>query len=286
MTLNFGILFGIITMLSWGISDFFAAKASRKIGAIKTVIWSQIIGVAVFALIFIIFFNPIAISSRDIIIAIASGVLSIVGLASLYKGFELGNISIVSPIASSSAVVTVILSIFLLGEKISAVQETGVSLAIIGTVLVSFKIHDLIKLNLGNLASGVKYGFAAMFAFGVSYVLIDMLIHDLGWFVPVFLVKSFGLAFIIVFSADAKEEILFPKRAANFVFIVGVLETLAFLSLGAGISIDYTSIIIPIASAFPAVTIVLAGLFFREQMDANQKIGVAAVLCGLILLSV
>ena len=286
MAISLGIIFGIITMLSWGISDFFAAKASRKAGVAKTAVWSQLISVSAFAAIFILFFNFPNISGTDMLLIAICSILGAIGILSLYKGFEVGTISIISPIAASSAVVTVILSLAFLGERITYLQGFGISLVIIGAILASFKLKDIAKLKLNKVAAGVEYGVIAMLSFGVSFALIDVLIEHLGWFVPIFLIRFFGLILIILFSVIAKKELSFPKNAKLFVIIVAILETAAFLSIGAGISHEYTSIVYSVASAFPAVTIILAMIFFKETIELSNKMGAISVLAGLVLLAI
>lgn len=285
MAISLGILFGIMTMLSWGISDFFAAKASRKAGVMKTAVWSQIISVSAFVAIFILFFDFPDISLRDILLVAICSMLGAIGIISLYKGFEIGNISIISPIAASSAVVTVLLSITFLGEKINFLQGIGISSVIIGAILASFKLKDIAKLKLNKVAAGVEYGIIAMLSFGVSFALIDILIEKFGWFLPVFLIKSFGLILIFLFSFMMRKELSFPKNAKSFIIIIAILETIAFLSIGAGISYEYTAIVYSVASAFPAVTIILARIFFKETIELSNKVGVISVLAGLALLA-
>lgn len=286
MALSLGILFGIMTMFSWGISDFFAAKASRKAGVAKTAVWSQIISVSAFAAIFILFFDFPDISISDILLVAICSILGAIGILSLYKGFEVGTISIISPIAASSAVVTVLLSIAFLGEKINFLQGMGISSVIIGAILASFKLKDIAKLKLNKVAAGVEYGIIAMLSFGVSFALIDVLIEKFGWFVPVFLIKSFGLILIFLFSFMMRKELSFPKNAKSFIIIIAILETIAFLSIGAGISFEHTAIVYSVASAFPAVTIILARIFFKETIELSNKIGVVSVLAGLALLAI
>ncbi len=285
MTLSLGILFGIITMFSWGFSDFFAAMASRKAGVAKTALWSQTIGIIVFFIIFAFFFSLPSISGYDLVLMLACGLLGAIGISSLYKGFEVGAISIISPIASSSAAVTVVLSLIFLGEELSYFQGIGITLAIVGAVLASFKFHDIARLKFSKIASGVEYGIIAMFSFGVSFVLIDVLIEKFGWFIPVFFIKIFGLVFIFLFSFFMKKDLRFPKNAHKFVVIIAALETIAFLSIGAGISQEYTSIVYSVASSFPAITIILARIFMKERMEISNIIGAGFVVFGIGLLS-
>lgn len=52
-----------------------------------------------------------------------------------------------------------------------------------------------------------------------------------------------------------------------------------------GVTTAFVSIVSPIAATFPAVTIVLAYIFLKERVVNSQKVGIVAVLAGLILIS-
>ena len=160
----------------------------------------------------------------------------------------------------------------------TALQVIGVILAIMGAILTSFKFHDLIKLRLKNIATGVKYGLIAMLGWGIFVIFIGILVSELGWFLPVFLVKILIVLYALSYSGIAKKKISFPKNILLFVILIGLLESIGFLAFGVGLSLEHTAIIAPISSVYPAVTIILAGIFLKEILDLNQKIGVVVVL--------
>ena len=280
-----GIIFGIIAMISWGTADFFVVKAVRKISVFKTFVWSQIIGIILFFLIFSLFFKFPVMPYNIIIMILITGFLGVIAYLAFYKGLQIGKVSIVSPIAASWSVITVILCLVLLKEKLTNIQSFGISLAIIGAVLVSFKSHDLLKLRIKNIAVGVKYALIALFGWGFYMFLIGVLVDKLGWFLPVFFIKAVAVFYLLSYSGVSKQDIKFPKNVYFFIVLIGVLETIAFLSYGMGINYEYNSIVAPIGAAFPMVTIILARIFLKEKLEINQKIGVISVLASLVLLS-
>ncbi|MDO8740339.1 MAG: DMT family transporter [Candidatus Woesearchaeota archaeon] len=286
MSIPLGIIFGIIAMIGWGVADFFAAKAVRKTGVLKTFLWSQIIGLILFFIIFSLFFKLPLLSFNTIGIISIAGFLGVISWLAFYKGMQIGKVSIVSPIAACWAVVTVILSLIFLNEKLTMLQAVGVGLAILGAVMASFKLHDLLKLRLKNIAIGVEYAIIALLGWGVYFVLIGFLAAELKWFLPIFLIKTATVFYLFIYSGVAKKNISFPKNAASFILLIGILEFAAFLSYGLGISYEYTAVVAPIGAAFPMVTVILARIFFKETLELNQKIGIVSVLAGLVLLSI
>ncbi len=286
MDISLGILFGIVAMLGWGIADFFAAKAVRKISVFKTFFWIEIATLITLLVPFLLFFEFPSLSFFDILLILIIAFLALISVLSFYKGLQVGNVSIISPIAASAAVIAVILSLIFLNETLTILQTTAISMVIFGAILTSFKFHDLIRLRLKNIAKGVKYAVIAMFGWGIIFVLIDILVSRLGWFLPLLFFVAVEIFYMLLYSGATKKNISFPKNVVLFVILVGVLEATAFLSFSYGISLEHTAIVAPIISAFPAVTIILARIFFKEMLELNQRIGIAAVLTGLVLLSV
>jgi len=286
MSVSLGILFGIIAMIGWGFSDFFAAMAARKTSVIKTLVWSQIVGTLMLILAFLLFFKFPDISFNYLMLILISAFLNIIALLAFYKGMQIGNVSVISPISSAYAAITVILSLIFLNEKLNGLQTVGVSLAILGTILVSFKLHDLMKLKLKSVVSGVRYGLIAMLGWGIAFVFVGILVENLGWFFPPLLIKTAGIFYILAYAGTAKKSISFPKNAALLVALIGILETVGFLAIGAGMSFEQTSIVVPISSTYALMTVILAQIFFKEAIGLNQKIGIAAVLLGLVLLAI
>ncbi|KUO42408.1 MAG: hypothetical protein APZ16_02950 [Candidatus Hadarchaeum yellowstonense] len=284
MDVSPGIALGLVAMLCWGTADYFAAKAIRKVGVFKTLFWGQTIGLS-FLFLVLVSLGAFMPSPSTVALILITGLLNVVACLAFYRGLQLGKVSIVSPISASWVVVTVILSLIFLEESLTSLQAAGVVLTISGVFLTSFKLHDLLRLRLRNLAAGAKFAAVSMLAWGLHYVFIDQLVAELGWFLPIFSVKAVTVFSLASYSRMAGKEVSFPKSVARMVLVVGGLEAAAFLAYGAGVASEFTAVVAPVAASFPMVTIMLARIFFHELVEINQKIGIAAVLTGLILLS-
>jgi drug/metabolite transporter (DMT)-like permease len=285
MAISLGILFGIIAMIGWGVSDFFIAKSVKKSNVIRVFIWSQLLGLIIL-LPFLLFFNFPAFTPKLILLFLLSGLLGIISLLAFYKGLQVGNLSVISPVSSSAAVVTVLLSLIFLNEKLKILQGFGIGLIILGAILASFSLHNLIKLKLKNFMTGVEYAIVAAIGWGILFILIDMLVTELGWVLPIVLIKIMEIFYVLIFVIPQKKSIAFPSNVKLFVILGGIFEAIAFLSFGIGVSLEYTSIVGPLAFAFPAVAVILAVMFLKEKLDLNQIFGVVSVIIGIVLLSI
>lgn len=271
-------------MAGWGVADFVVARAVRKAGAFTIFLWSQAIGLFLYAPMLLAFGVVRAPSSAATGTILVAGFLAIAAYLSYYKGLQVGKVSLVAPISACWAIVTVALSSFFLNESLSSFQILAVSLAIFGAVMVSFKWEDVRKLDFRNVAVGIKYAFLAMICWALYYSLLDVLVSELSWFLPVLFVRLAAVFYLFTYSWATKRDIAFPRGVASMVALTGFLEFVSFLSYGIGINSEYTAIVAPISATSPVVTITLAKLFFGETLDPNQKMGIVAVLVSLVLL--
>lgn len=280
-----GILFAISTMLSWGTSDFLAAHSVKKTDFFKVFFWSQAISLGIVLVLFFLFFNLPSLSFPVILAVIFCGFLSVSGFLAFYKGFQVGKASIISPIAATWAMVTVILSLVFLREKLTALQAVGIFLALTGGVLTSFKWKDLAGMKINKFETGIKYAIFAAIVWGIYYIPFDVVTEKLGWFISTFLTRIAVFLVLSFFAVSLRRDVKFPRNVTLFIVLIAILETIGYLLYTLSITSENTSIAAPISGATPMVVVILARIFFKESLEANQKIGVASILTALVLLS-
>ena len=124
-----------------------------------------------------------------------------------------------------------------------------------------------------------------MFSTGVSFVFVDLLILRNGWFLPIFALKAFSIVYLLAYSFFSGNSLSISKKLLPELLAIGLLESIAFLSLGLGVSLSKISVVYPISAAFPAITIFFARIFFKEHLERNQITGVLFIIAGLVLLT-
>jgi len=120
--------FGLLTATAFGTADFLAKLSTDRVGFLRTVLFMQIVGsflLLPFALndAFRLFLQPWA-----VVEGVMLGVVNALATLSLYKGFEVGRLSIVSPIASCYPVVSILLAVSFLGERLTTELLLGIGL--------------------------------------------------------------------------------------------------------------------------------------------------------------
>jgi drug/metabolite transporter (DMT)-like permease len=280
-----GVLLGLIAMLGWGIADFLAARALKTTAALRLLFWTQSIGLLFFLCIMLVLKQVPALSWTLIIITLFCALASAAGYMGYYKGLEVGKVSIICPLSASWAIVTVLITVICFGESLTMIQGFAVLLVIAGGVLASFRLHDLLKLKLKRAAKGVGWGVLAMVAWGLQFAVFGYLVKELGWFLPLALLKLAFVAYMFAYIGIRKQKAAFPKKVWPSVLLIACLEFVAWICAGLGLQTEYTSIVAPVSASFPILTILLARVFLKEKLERNQLIGVIAVIAGILVLA-
>jgi len=279
------ILAGLGSMFGWGISDFLAGLFSKRIGNTKTFFWSQLAGLifaTLLTLFFVVHFNiPTQIA---ILLPIAS--IFYAGAYMLfYRGFEVGNISVVSATINLWAVFTMLFAFIFLGQRLSGIQLLGVTMIIAGVTLVSFKWSDF-QVNNSHLLKGVRETVAAAVLFGVFWNLSDLITGEIGWLQTTIFVKIGIILFLLLFSLFFKRGLSIAKTTSQtrwMIVLIGVLEAAAVACFNWGLTVGDVILVTPIASALTIVTISLAVVFLKEKITRVQGLGIAIAIIGIIL---
>jgi drug/metabolite transporter (DMT)-like permease len=131
-----GVILGLTGAVCWGMADFAARFASRRVGAYRTLFFMQFFGfIALSAYLkFAGGFSHVAPGWQPWVLTAAAGLLNVTASLSLYYSFEIGVMSIVGPVSSSYPALTVGLSIAS-GERINALRGIGIAVTLAGVIL-------------------------------------------------------------------------------------------------------------------------------------------------------
>lgn len=280
------LLSGLGGMFGWGISDFFANQASEKVGSRKAFFWSQIAGVGLIAITLLFFFKAVSITVPLLIITILSGIAYAFGYLLFYRGFEIGNISVVSAVINLQILFVMLIAFFMFGQRLTALQFGALSLVILGIFLVSVNFNQL-KSGAVSLMVGVKETLLAALIFGVLYWPVnEYIVERSHWLLIAFITKITALIVVFLLSKKQKMDLsiqLQPQKMKVMIVVIGILEAAAMMSVTFGLSYGDSIIVAPISSALSIVTIGLAIVFLKEKISKVQFLGIVLTIGGIIL---
>ena len=131
------VLFGLITMVTWGIWIVLGNAASESIDP-RTAAAISYLTAGLLALGFIVVSDAsIAVTARGGLLAGVAGLFTGIGLISMYVGFAQGSTTVVSTLGAMYFVVAAIIGMVVLGDEVTITKFAGIVFAVIGVVLVA-----------------------------------------------------------------------------------------------------------------------------------------------------
>lgn len=280
-----GIVFGLAAALCWGLGDFAITTLARFVGTARCLLYIQIFSLASWVVLLALFPHQATGGISPWLLAVLAGVFHVIGLATTYRAFEIGTLSFVSPIASSFAIVVVLLTL-LTGNGPVLTALLGTLLLIAGIVVVTRSTGSEDKTTI----RGVPEAIASAVCFGVMFWLVDGYVKaPLGDVYPLILLKMMATIFAVGYVAKSppipEAESLGKGRLVWLALLAALLDTAAWVCALYGYKNGHVAVVTALASLFSVVTVVMAGIFLKERLNKLQWVGVAVVLGGICLVS-
>lgn len=203
-----GIVLGGCVALFWGLADSMVTLSVRRLTTFQTTLISQV--ASLFALnilfIFVHVFDPsvtIGLSLENVEAGVLTGVLTFVGYLSVYRALEIGPVVITSPLSSTSAVVTLLLSMLILHEHVSSPEAIALAAIIVGIVLISTSYQDILSLlqerSSGfSVSKGILWASVALLFLGCMDFSIGARTPSAGWFAPIYWARTFSVLLLCI----------------------------------------------------------------------------------------
>lgn len=281
-------ILGLLTAITYGAADFFAAIATRKVRVVVVTAIASFTG-----LLFLLAVSPILgtkFSDEAFFWGLMGGFSSVIALLALYASLALGPISIVSPLgALVSAIVPAVIGVAFMGESFSLLGWLAIVLALIAVVLVGFVPSEHVELPKPR---ALILAIIAGAGIGLAVTALARSPHDSG-IAPIIVMRTTAtvlLGTLVLIGllrgqkAAATNQTL-TRQIWLTVAGAGALDATAniFFTLASRSgSLTVTGVL---TALYPLGTILLARLVLKEHVAGMQKIGIALTLCASLLLA-
>jgi drug/metabolite transporter (DMT)-like permease len=262
--------------LTWGFADFFGPLKGRTLGALRVLVYVQLGGLVVIAL--VVAARGKGPADLGALFAIPAAISGTLGLYAYYRGMAVGAMSIVAPIAGISAAVPVFFGIAT-GDRPSLWQWFGIAAALGGVFLASREPG-----RGGKVAAGVGLALLAAIGFGGYFPPMHAAGEaDFWWASLIFRMTSASV--ILAAVAIRRPSLRVQPIQVPVLALIGIGDMLGNLLFAAASTSGLVSITSVLASLYPIVTVVLARLILKERVARSQEAGIALTLAGVALIS-
>jgi len=280
-------IWGMLAAFSWGSADFIGGLASRAAGHRSVLLGMFGVGAVVLGAIVWLGGLPLVWDGGSAWLLVVSGVGMMAATLWLYQALARGPMSVVAPIAGAYPVFNVTFAVAL-GARPSLVAWAAMAAVLGGVVLVARSakaVTDPVNYPSSHLRRTVALSLGAALGFAVTVVAAQEAALVYGELQTVWLSRSIGVIACAALLLVVRERPSLPLRWWPYIAAQGLLDVGAYVALLVGSDGPRATLAVVIASAFSAVTILLARVFLREAMSRNQWLGIAAIIAGVMVLS-
>jgi drug/metabolite transporter (DMT)-like permease len=281
-----GIALGLGAALSWGLADYFAATASRVAGPFRIVLGFHLVALIPLAALVLATDALAHLKLSQLPVFVLVGAVGCLSYLSFYGALAIGPISVLSPIVSGYAAVTVVLAVLISSERLSAGESTAVAITIGGAMVASANVRAILGTHVQRRSAlGFVLALAAMallggYVFGVAYYH-----RAIGWLGPIFLARGASALFLLGQTAATRglRERL-PRNLLPVIVLLALLDTAGYVCFNVGVLHAKTSIVATASAPYAVVPILMGVWLLRERPNPTQWLGVTLVLAGLVTL--
>lgn len=219
-------------------------------------------------------------------LAAVSGLFQVVYFLVLQRGYRLGDVSVVYPLARGTGpLLAVVLAILILGERPSGLALLGAAVIIAGVVIIG--LAGGVSRARDN-RTGILYGLGVGVIIAL-YTLWDAAAVTVSALPPVGFYWGSVVVQVVLLAIPAlrrrDETVRMTRQHPIAILLFGILGPLAYILILAAMQLAPVSIVAP-AREVSVVLVGLAGwLLFREPHPVPRLIGAAVVLAGVALLA-
>lgn len=264
--------------LGYGMGDFLGGAATRRVPAGRTLLWAHLVGLVVMlAWVSTGEGEPIA---GDLAAGAVAGAFGLLGLLLLYTGLARGRAAVVAPAA---AVVGAVI-------PVAAGIGTGSTPELVGWMGVVFALPAIYLVSsvdgIPRRTAGLGHGLGAGAFFGGYFVALAAATEASGMW-PLVASRGLSVALLgLVAVVAARNWLPLPGGGVGAAVLgVGVLDLVG--NIGYLLAANRASIVVVavVASLYPAVTVLMARVFYREPLSGRQALGLTLGVAAVALLS-
>ena len=272
------VICGLASALAWGSGDFAGGLASRKANTMVVVLYSQLLGGLVLLGLTPVFADH-APDLRQLLSGVLAGGFGVGGLVCLYQGLSSGRMGLVAPLSAVVTAVIPILVSFLIDGAPTPLRMGGLGVAL-GAVWLLSSPAGTLRIQKGELRLSLLAGTG----FGLFFILMD---HASGEAVlwPLLASKIGAVTVMLILLIATRRLALPPVGQWGFIALAGILDASGTAAFTVATHLGRLDVSTVLSSLYPATTILLAWLVFRERLDQRQWAGVLVAGAALVMIA-
>ena len=279
------IVLGIALAFCFGTSDYLSKGLTAWIGFYRTTVYTLIASGAMI-LVPILFLGVPAWPSYadDAQLALIS-VSTFVAFLLMYRAYQRGNLSIVSPTVNAFPIFSVLFAVFVLNIELSSQALLALSGVIVGIFLVSSDFSALGSPSGRRLTPGVTEAIVAALFLAVALTSLGYAEVKMGFLFPA-MAARFGAAAVGVLAGFASKQDMRPFGGSLLrrLLVMGALEASGLMAFSLALFYSASIVPLPITSTLGGMgavfTVGYALVLMKEKLFFNYAVGILVLIAS------
>ena len=274
-------LFAGLSALVYGVGDYCGGTAGKRASALAVTLVAKSSALPLLIVLAVVLGADRAPDLADLGWAAAAGLAGVFGVVLFYRAMSTGAMAVVAPItAAATAVLPVVVGIAVDGSP-GLLPLLGVGCAVVAITLVSAGGgKGRVEVTPGLIGVALVSGLA----FGLFFALLDRARTGTGQW-PLVAAQLAATTGLLVVGRGRGLALTVPRGALRFALAAGVLDTMGNVLYVVANNGGELALVAPLASLYPASTVLLALLVDRERVRGWQLLGLGLAGTALALLA-
>jgi drug/metabolite transporter (DMT)-like permease len=269
-------------MLCWGVGDFLIQRSSRLVGSLESLTIIAVVG-GVLVTPFILPELHLLANLTGLLLLFCLGAITFTAGYLNFEALREGKIAVVDVIVGFELPVTIGLSLFAFGERLTWMQSGMVAAIFLGIILISVQRGERLRWEKGALLALVVAFFMGVVNFltaSSARLVTPLMAIWLPW-----LVTGALCLFVLWKKNRITGLIAHARQFWVLVLAMAIVDTAAWTFYAFAVRGGEVSLITAITESYPVVAITLGLAINKERLAWHQFLGGALALGASILLA-
>lgn len=286
--LSAAVILGLFLAFCFGTSDYLSKGLTGKVGFYRATVYTLATSGALVFVPLLFLGTPRPPSYADVALLALISLSTFAAFLSMYRGYQKGHLSVLSPIVNSFPVFSVLFAVFVLRIDLSFPVLLALGAVIFGILLVSTDFSAPRSGGRG-LTPGVPEAVLAALFFAVGFTSLGYAEETIGYLLPV-VAARLGAASVGVLTGMALGQDLQPFGGKPFLRLLamGALEASGLLAFTLALFYSSTLAALPIATTLGGMGVVFtvgyALILMKERVGPNYGLGILIIVAGVAAL--
>ncbi|WP_350275455.1 DMT family transporter [Kribbella sp. HUAS MG21] len=273
-----GVGLALASALCFGLSDFAAGLAARRLHSAVVVLLGQLFGVVAVTLLALVVAAP-GVTPAALAWGALSGIGTGLGAAFLFQAMKIGRFGLVVPLSDVAGVaIPVVLGVVLLDDHLRWWAWVGFAISVPAIWLLTSRRGPR-----SGTTAGAGWALLSGAAFALQYVALAQADAAAGLW-PLALNRLVAVLTVAPIAVR-RDRLRMEPRTAGLAIASGVLGTSAIAAFLFATREQALSVAVVLTSLYPAVTVLLGLTVLHERLTLRQIAGLACATATVVLVS-